>query len=404
MDLWRRNLYGIWFAQFIAAFGLNMVVPFLPMYLRDIGVVGESTIRIWSGVVFSAPYLVSAVMQPLWGLLGDRFGQKPMIIRAMLGLSVANALMGFSQNVYQFLIFRLLQGCLAGFLGPSLALITSCTPQEKTGYALGVLQTSLLTSLMIGPLIGGVLAHFIGSRPIFFCTGLSCLCGAIIVLFFVKEETEQNRREKKYKLRRNLRSVFYSAELRSTFFLLILVQFTINFIFPFLSLYVESLNVPPEKVGIMTGAVFGVTGIMSAVTAPYWGKKADAIGYRRILRVALAGMTVFSLPQAFVTNAYQLLILRAGLGFFVSGTIPIIYSIVRLSTDENERGGIYGIFQSGFLIGNIIGPLAGGVIAAYFGLKMIFLAATGILCLAFLSGRNTGKYGRLHPESPTNPK
>jgi DHA1 family multidrug resistance protein-like MFS transporter len=391
MELWRKNLYGMWFAQFIAAFGLNMVVPFLPMYLRDLGVHGEEAIRVWSGIVFSAPYLVSAFMQPLWGLLGDRLGQKPMIIRAMTGLAVANALMGFSQTVYQFLVFRFLQGCLAGFLGPSLALVTSCTPQEKTGYALGTLQTSLITSLIVGPLIGGVLAHFMGSRPIFFFTGLSCLCGAIAVFSLVEEKAGPGRMKKKYELRRNLVSVFYSEELRKTFFLLILVQFTINFIFPFLNLYVESLNVPRENVGIMTGAVFGVTGIMSAVTAPFWGRKADAVGYHRILYVAFAGIIIFTLPQAFVTNAYQLLLLRAGLGIFVSGTIPIIYSIVRLSTDENERGGIYGIFQSGFLIGNIIGPLAGGAMAAYFGLRTIFVAAAGILCLAFFLVKDNRK-------------
>ena len=303
-----------------------------------------------------------------------------MIVRAMLGLSLANVLMGFSQNAAQFLIFRLLQGCLSGFLAPSLALVASSTPEDKTGYALGTLQTALISSLILGPLLGGVLIHFMGCRPIFFLTGFFCLCGAIVVLRFVRENFEVRKEKKKSELRHNFQSVFHSAELRSLFVLLILVQLCIFFVAPFLSLYVEFLEVPQEYVGLVTGAVFGITGITSAVTAPFWGRRADRVGYRRILRIALAGMIAFMLPQAFVTHAYQLMFCRAGLGIFVSGTVPIINSIVRLSTRESERGGIYGIFQSGFLIGNMIGPLLGGGLAAYFGLRSIFLMTTGILC------------------------
>ena len=82
MEPWKKNLYSVWCAQFIAAVGLNMVVPFLPLYLRDLGVVGDQPLKIWSGVVYAAPFLVSACMQPLWGILGDRIGRKPMIVRA----------------------------------------------------------------------------------------------------------------------------------------------------------------------------------------------------------------------------------------------------------------------------------------------------------------------------------
>ncbi|HRR42020.1 MAG TPA: MFS transporter, partial [Syntrophales bacterium] len=315
-----------------------------------------------------------------------RVGRKPMVLRAMLSLSLANFLMGFSQSAVQLLLFRFFQGCLSGFLAPSLALMTSCAPPEKTGYALGTLQTSLITGLIAGPLLGGVLAHFMGSRLVFFWTGFFCLCGALIVFRFVLEEFDSGRKEQKSGLRQNLGSVFNSVELRKMFFVLILIQFAINFIVPFLTLYVEFLKVPQDYLSLVSGAVFGVTGITSAVTAPLWGRKADETGYYRVLRFAIVGMVVFMLPQAFVANAVQLLLLRAGLGIFVSGTIPVIYSIIRQSTREEARGGIYGIFQSGILLGNMIGPLAGGGLAALLGLRNVFLASGFILCFALLSG------------------
>ncbi len=389
MEPWKKNLYSVWSAQFIAGLGLNLVIPFLPLYLRDLGVSGDQELKLWSGVVFSAPFMISAFMQPLWGILGDRVGRKPMIARAMLGLSLAHFLMGFAQSPFQFFLCRLLQGTLAGFIAPSLALVSTSTPPEKTGFALGTLQSALISSLIVGPLLGGVLIHFMGARPIFFMTGFLCLSGALVILHFVNETFVPGQRRQS-ELIRNLRYVFFSPALRKLFFLVLLVQFSIFFVVPFLTLYVEFLGVAPDYVGLITGFVFGVTGITSAVTAPFWGRYADRAGYRKVLRIALIGMIACLIPQGFVTNAYQLMFFRAGLGLFVSGTVPIINSIVRHSTDESRRGGIYGIFQSGFLLGNMIGPLAGGTLAAWFGLRAIFVATGTLLCLGPLLERSMG--------------
>ncbi len=372
-----------------------MVIPFLPLYLRDLGVDEDQSLKIWSGIVFSSAFMVSACMQPLWGVLGDRVGRKPMIVRAMLGLSLAHILMGFAQNPYHLLLCRLFQGCFAGFLAPSLALVSSSTPEHKTGYALGTLQMALISSLILGPFLGGALIHFMGARPIFFLTGTCCLCGALVVLRFVKETFAPSTQRRQSELRNNFRSVFFNRELRNLFFLLLLIQFSIFFVTPFLTLYVEILGVAQENVGLMSGAVFGVTGVTSAVTSQFWGQRADRVGYRRVLRMALIGLIGFLAPMAIVTDAWQLMVCRAGMGLFVSGTVPIINSLVRHLTKESERGGIYGIFQSGYLIGNMIGPLAGGGLAALMGMRAIFLATAGFLCLGALVERRMTSRERL---------
>jgi MFS family permease len=170
--------------------------------------------------------------------------------------------------------------------------------------------------------------------------------------------------------------------LRSLFLLLVLVQFSVFFIAPFISLYVEYLKVPPAYVGLVSGLVFGIAGLMSALSAPFWGKQSDKTGQKKVLTIAALGTIVFLLPQAFVTNAYQLMALRAGLGIFVAGMLPVINSVVRHATDEQERGGIYGMFQSGYLIGNLIGPLAGGLLSAAMGLRAIFIVCAACMCLA----------------------
>ena len=327
-------------------------------------------------------------MQPLWGILGDRVGRKPMIVRALLGISLAHILMAFAQTPYHLLICRLFQGCFAGFFAPSLALVSSSTPEENTGYALGTLQMALISSLILGPFLGGVLIHFMGARWIFLSTGVLCFCGSLIVLRFVEETFQPSIERRVSSLRNNLRSVFFTPELRNLFFVLLLIQFSLFFVAPFLTLYVEYLGVQQENVGLMSGAVFGVTGITSALTAQFWGRRADRVGYRKVLRTALIGVIAFLAPMAIVTNAWQLLVCRAGMGLAVSGTVPIINSLVRHLTKESERGGIYGIFQSGYLIGNMIGPLAGGWLSALMGMRVIFLATAGILCLGALMERS----------------
>ena len=383
MENWQKNLYSIWAAQFLAAVGLSMVLPFLPFYIRELGVNGDKAVKIWSGLIFAAPFMVSVFMQPLWGILGDRNGRKPMIVRGMAGIALATFLMGFARTAPQLLFLRFLQGAISGFVAPSLALVATSTPREKTGQALGTLQSALVTGMVLGPLLGGVFAHFMGFRSIFFWTGGLCFVGAFVAYRFVREDFVRPDKAERSSLRYNISYILHSPQLRAMLGLLILVQFSIQVVAPFLSLYVESLHVSPEYVGLVTGMVFGITGVTNAVTSPLWGRQADRHGFRKVLQISLLGMIIFYLPQAFVTEAWQLLFLRAGLGIFVAGAIPTINAIVHRSTLEKDRGGMYGIFQSGLMIGNVAGPLLGGSLAAIFGLPAIFLITTGLMVLAF---------------------
>jgi len=265
---------------------------------------------------------------------------------------------------------------LSGFVAPSLALVASCTPQERMGQALGTLQSATVTGMIVGPFLGGLLAHVMGYRPIFFGTALSCFLGMFIVLKFVKEDPICYAQKRRSLLRENLSFVFGSPTLRVMILLLILVQVAIQIVTPFLSLYVEYLHVVPEYVGI--------TRKTTALMTPSRGKRGDRIGPLKNLPLAMIGMTAAYIPQAFVSDAYQLLGLRALLGVFVAGVVPTVNTIVQRHTPEDRRGGIYGIFQSGLLMGNVIGPLAGGFLAAFLGLRIILLITGALIALGYL--------------------
>ena len=142
MDIWKRNLIIIWICQFIAMIGMSAIVPFLPLFVRELGVTSLEETAYWSGLVFAGPFFISFFLTPIWGNLGDKYGRKMMTVRAVLGLAIAQVLVGLSQDVTQLFLARLVQGLLSGFLPAAMALVAANTPKEKTGYALGLLQSA----------------------------------------------------------------------------------------------------------------------------------------------------------------------------------------------------------------------------------------------------------------------
>ena len=188
---WKKNLYIMWICQFLAMVGMSSIVPFLPLFVRDLGIKSIEETSKWSGLVFAGPFFVSLFLSSLWGNLGDKYGRKLMTIRATFGLAIAQIIIGFSTDINQLFIGRLIQGGLSGFLPAAMALIASNTPEEKTGYALGVLQSSTAAGTVLGPLFGGIISDFLSFRAVFFMVaGLLAFVGFAII-FFVKEDKRQ---------------------------------------------------------------------------------------------------------------------------------------------------------------------------------------------------------------------
>ncbi len=167
---------------------MSLVLPFLPLFIEELGVTNPDHVVTWSAIAFGATFLVAAIVSPLWGRLADQKGRKLMLIRASLGMAVVMTLISFVQDVYQLVGLRLLMGAVSGFISAGITLVASQTPKEKSGWALGTLSTGGITGGLLGPLIGGLLADWIGLRPVFLLTGSSLFITFLITLVFVKED------------------------------------------------------------------------------------------------------------------------------------------------------------------------------------------------------------------------
>lgn len=163
---WKRNLIVLWVGVFFCSTAYSISIPFLSIFLSDqLGV--TSHLEIWSGVSFGITFLASALISPYWGSLADKYGRKPMLIRSGFSLAALYLINFFVHDPYVFLIVRIFQGLLAGFVPAAIAMVATNTPEDKTGYALSIMSTAGATGSIIGPLIGGVVSYYTSNRSAF---------------------------------------------------------------------------------------------------------------------------------------------------------------------------------------------------------------------------------------------
>src|SRR6195952_1470830 len=189
---WRRNLIVCVFGSFTTIVAMTLMLPFLPLYVEQLGVKDHAAIVQWSGVAYGATFFTAALTAPLWGRLADMYGRKLMLIRASLGMAMS--LIGLSQNVYQLVGLRLLAGLLGGYSSGSTVLIATQTPRARTGWALGVLATGIMAGNLAGPLIGGALPPLIGIRQTFLAAGAFIFVTFLATTFLIREEARPPRR------------------------------------------------------------------------------------------------------------------------------------------------------------------------------------------------------------------
>lgn len=378
---WRKNLYIIWSAQLIAMIGMSMVIPFLPLFVKDLGVTEIAEVKRWSGLVVSGVFITAFIATPIWGWLGDRVGKKKMVLRAIFGLAVSQLLIGFSQDVVQLFVFRMVQGALSGFIAAALALVSSNTPKEKSGYAIGFLASSTAAGNLLGPFIGGLMADAFGYRNVFFITSAMCAVSGILVFFFVKEFNKE--RSKEGHIWDNYRFVFSNTRLKYALLLLVISAAAISMIQPLFALFIEQQVGTTAYLATITGSIFGVVGLFQVISSSFWGKLNDRREIRKNLVWALVGAGAGYALHVVTTGVWELIPIRALLGLCIGGVMPSLFSFINKCIPADKKGGVMGIASSFTMFGNLIGPISSGFIASVTSIDFMFILSG--LILAFSS-------------------
>ena len=381
MPNWQRNLWVLWIGVFFTASGFSMVIPFLPIFLLEIGVHDHT--ELWSGLIYGAAFFAGAFATPFWGRVADKYGRKPMIVRAGFALFLVYTLMAFVTNPYQILGLRIMQGLLSGFIPGSIALVGTNTPTKNVGYALSMISSAAATGMILGPLLGGGLAELWGNRWAFASAGVIVFFATILIIFFVKEENFKPNKEKGSVIK-DFRIAISNRPFLLVLIITLMVSCSTMIIDPILPLYIADIASHTNYATLLTGFIISLPGLASALFAPVWGKWADKAGFQRVLFIGLLGAGIGTLAQIVFTQIWGFSLIRFVYGIFFCAVFPALNGLVVKSTPEDFRGRAFSLNQTANQIGGMIGPLLGGILGGLFPTQILF-SVTGVLLLVALA-------------------
>ncbi len=378
---WRVTLWAIVAVQLIMSLSFSILSPIMPLFLPELGVTTITGIDLWAGALASVTSFVAAFAAPVWGRLSDKYGRKPMVLRASASIGILTILMGLATSPWHLLALRVVMGGLAGFSSAAVVLVTTQVPSRRLGTALGWLSTGQLIGSLIGPVVGGALADLSGSyRMPFYISGLVSLLAFAVCMVLVPENfTPPKDAKARGSTWKAMRVLTRSPSMAALVLVLLMCQFGVQAIYPVITLFVVDLVGQRPELATLSGVAFSVTGVAGVFAVPLMGRASDRIGERTVLLVALAGAALATAPQAFTDNYWLFVVERFAVGLFVGAIVPTANALIGRSTAPAERGFTFGMTQSAYFLGNSFGPMTGGAVGAAFGLHWVFLVTAMLL-------------------------
>jgi len=382
MESWKVNIISVWFGCFFTGLAISQILPFLPLYVEQLGVTSHEALSMWSGLTFSVTFLVSAIVSPMWGSLADRKGRKLMLLRASLGMAVAILLQAFATNVWQLFILRAVMGLTSGYIPNAMALVASQVPRQRSGWALSTLSTAQISGVIVGPLLGGYMADTLGLRMVFYVTAGLLMVSFLVTLFLIKEGARPNiSKADRLSGKAVFASLPYPKLMISLFVTTMVIQLCNGSVGPILALFIKHLSPESNNIAFISGFIAAVPGISALISAPRLGKLGDRIGTARVLMATLIFAVILFFAMSWVTSPLQLAVLRFLLGFADGAMLPAVQTLLVKYSSDQVTGRIFGYNQSFMYLGNVVGPLMGAGVSAMAGYRWVFLATALVVLL-----------------------
>lgn len=385
MKSWKANLAACAAATFLCIIGWNLALPFMPLYIRELGVTDLHQVELWSGLLASATPVAAVFSMPLWGALADRKGHKRNTERAGFTIAITFVLMAFVGSVQQMFAARIAQGLMAGFMPAMYGLISSFVPTANAGYALGIILMATNAGAAVGPLLGGFVADLVGYRWAFALSAASNALSGLVVLWLVREQAKQPGASpsRSNGIAAGARTVAHSPFVFGAILAMAGATMADTLGRVILPLFVETLQSDPARVNTATGLVLFTIALAAAVSSVVAGKFADRAGYRPILLGCAAGAVVAYAGQALAPSFGLFLAASLMLGLFAGGLVPVANSILARTVSREQQGAVYGLSASANSAGNMLGPLIGAAAATGLGMRYTF-AGAGVIFAAIL--------------------
>ncbi len=374
---WQRNFKIAWIGTFFTGASFSIVMPFMALYIEELGIKGDM-VEWYAGLSVAISALASALVSPIWGRLADRYGRKPMMIRASMVMTFTMGGLALVPNVFWLLFLRTLNGLFAGYVPNATALIASQVPQNRSGYALGTLSTGLTAGVLIGPLLGGTLSEAFGMRGTFLLVGLILFICCLLTIFGLREDFQPVEKGEMMTLSQVFAKIPSKSMLIGLFVTSMIIQISAQSIAPMLALYIRYLG-QRDNILFYSGLIVSAMGFSSLLSTPFLGKLGDRIGNHRLLLMGLFYSFLLYFLCGFAGSALQLGILRFAYGFGVGALMPSVNSLLTKMTPKEGISRIFSFNQSFSYIGQVLGPFVGSAVATGLGYRWVFFVTAMIV-------------------------
>lgn len=377
MPYYRRNLYVLSTTVFLAALSWNQVMPFISVFLRDLGA-SKAGLPYWIGGAFAAQSFASMFAQPFWAKLGDASGRKRMIIRAGLCLSGVYFGMSVCQTPVQLAFLRFLNGALTGFIPGSYALIATNTPEEHAPRSLATAQSMVNAGLIAGPALGGFVAGLTGYRVSMQIAGSAVLLSTLLVLWLVQEPNKPDTVHDS-SLLEDFQTSLRSPMQSSLMFVVFMTGTAGLAVGPYLALHLKNLlgNGPDWIVG----AVFALPAAAFVLTAHLWSRLGDQVGYQKTIIVGLIAGGLLSIPLVFTHNIWAFGAIYFAAGVWTAAVSPSTAALTCSRVVDSFRGRAYAMQNSATTLGGLVAPLVAARLVASYGYSSVFAYSSAALLI-----------------------
>ena len=386
---WQRNVYAVTAASFLGYTGFTVVMPFLPLFIGQLGVSDTGAIAVWTGISLGVTPGLTAVLAPAWGKLGDRFGRKIMVERSLVSFVVLMAAMAFVTRPWHVVALRIVQGLFAGYGSLSVAMAAESAPRDRMPAAIGLVQTAQRLGPGVGPVIGGLLAGVFGLRPAFIVTAL--FYAAALVIIFLRYDDRATHAYAETPDVPGRHVTFQDVLSFQNFILMMAVIFGLQFVDrsfgPILPLYIEQIGVAHERIAIVSGVLFSIMAATGALGHHLCGKLLTRYSTRAVITSAAIVGAVASL--LFVsTQVWLIAIASACFGVGIGAAMTASFSAAGRVIPHGAHGTSFGVLTSASLTGMAISPFFAGFVGGS-SIRVVFLVNVAIMLVCALAVRRS---------------
>lgn len=379
---------------FAAFMGLGFALPFLPLYVQELGVSNPADAAQWAGVLIGVGPLLAGLLAPFWGARADRHGYKRVALVALSALGLAQIVASLAQNPWHVMVSRVLSGLFGG-VGPlGLAMASSAAPRASgSSRAIGKIQAAQILAAGFGPLLGGALASVLGIRAAFWSASILCFLAAAIVFGLYEDEPRaETAGDARAPAAAGLNPPpwFFAALVGVVFF----VNFASRSFTPILPAQLAALGVSAKALAFSTGILISVYSVAAAASSFGFGRLGVRADPARLLGVSLGLSLVGALAMGYAPTFPAFLGLALLFGLVSGGTLTLGYSLGSRRFGEAARGAFFGRLSGAALIGGAVAPAIAAFVArssltnVYWMNALIYAGLIGLTAAALRERRN----------------